>query len=80
MSFQETNATLKLDRILKEPLFFFFFSGYNQILILTNGHITLEIHFISLTSACSTVMMLGKWCISVFWILSGVTDMFYFLI
>lgn len=70
----------KLDRILKEPLFFFFFPGYNQILILTNGHITLEIHFISLTSAGSTVMMLGKWCILVFWILSGVTDMFYFLI
>ena len=57
-----------------------FFSSYNQILILSNGYIAPEIHFISLISACSTVMMLGKGCILVFWILSGVTDMFYFLI
>ena len=64
--------------VFSKSLFFFF--SYNWILVLTNGHTALEIHFVSLISACSTVMMLGKWCILVFWILSGVTDMFYFLI
>lgn len=34
----------------------------------------------SIIPACSIVMMLRKWHILVFWIFSGVIDMFYFLI